>query len=188
MTLFDKSRKWRAKTASACTLIEVADPLGTLSRSVLVVDDDPMVLTLLSRLIARNQMSVQSASCGNEALRVLESGQKIDLVLTDIDMPSMTGIELRTLIVNHDEWKLIPVVLMTGGVSSGIPHGVLVLAKPFELRQIQCTIASHLGGPCPSGRLEPECTHVRNHDVLKPGHLPLFCANCCAHCPKQRYV
>jgi CheY-like chemotaxis protein len=166
----------------------VVDPLGALARSVLVVDDDPMVLTFLSRVISRYGVSVLNASCGNEALRLLDSGQKIDLVLTDIDMPSMTGIELRALLLNHNVWQSIPVVLMTGGVTTGIPRGVLVLTKPFELRQIQCTMVAHLGGSCPLGRFEPGCTQIRTHSVLEPGHLPVFCANCCDHCPKRWYA
>jgi CheY-like chemotaxis protein len=122
------------------------------TKAVLVVDDDQMVLNYLSRVIARFGYPVVVASSAKDALGALASDENIGFVLTDIDMPEMTGIELRSEILKHECWSRIPVALMTGGVGVGIPNGVLVLLKPFDPMQIKCTMATHLGGISPPGK------------------------------------
>jgi CheY-like chemotaxis protein len=165
----------------------VSESSEEASHSILVVDDDPMVLTFLSRVIARCGVSAVIASSAPEAIRALADNTHIKFVLTDIDMPFMSGIELRSVILQSDAWRQIPVALMTGGVSDGIPKGVLVLPKPFELKQIQCTLATYLGGPCPLGRLSSCSGSYRFHVATAPGAKPVYCVDCCENCPKRRY-
>ena len=115
-------------------------------KSVLVVDDEQMVLSYLSRIIKRFGYPVVVASSAKDALKALASDRSIGVVLTDIDMPDMTGVELRSEILKNESWTQIPIILMTGGVGGGIPHGVLVLLKPFDPGEIRCTLAAYLGG------------------------------------------
>jgi CheY-like chemotaxis protein len=67
---------------------------GTLASTVLVVDDEPVVLDVCSRLLAREpDLVVTQATSAEEALPLLES-QRIDVLITDKNLPQMSGIEL----------------------------------------------------------------------------------------------
>jgi len=64
-----------------------------MCHKVLLVDDDPSVLTGLSRMLHDEPFEVVTALSGNEALSILEE-TPIDVVVSDHDMPGMTGVEL----------------------------------------------------------------------------------------------
>ena len=80
--------------------------------AVLVVDDDRGVLRLTARMLRLEGYTVLEAGSGVEALRVLESEPGIQLVVSDVMMPGMHGLELATKILERDECP--QVVLMTG--------------------------------------------------------------------------
>jgi DNA-binding NtrC family response regulator len=74
---------------------EPAAPLSGATRSILVVDDDPAMLTIAARVLSRDGAAVTMAGSGRDALRMIADGHVAPTVLlTDIDMPAMTGIEL----------------------------------------------------------------------------------------------
>lgn len=80
--------------------------------SILVVDDDKAVLrSTLGMLDILGYAAVPAVS-GGEALRLIASGLKVDLVLADFAMPEMTGVELMKTI--HASFPGLPVVLVTG--------------------------------------------------------------------------
>jgi signal transduction histidine kinase len=79
--------------------------------SVMVVDDDPTVLKVTSLLLEKRDFSVSASNSAREALDVLQKNE-IDVVLTDIMMPEMSGIELLERIRSID--PDIPVILITG--------------------------------------------------------------------------
>jgi len=79
--------------------------------SVLVVDDDPDVLRFTSLLLEKHGYSVVPCSRSGEAMEILKD-KKVDVVLTDIVMPELSGIELLKKI--HDLYPETPVILMTG--------------------------------------------------------------------------
>jgi CheY-like chemotaxis protein/anti-sigma regulatory factor (Ser/Thr protein kinase) len=78
--------------------------------TVLVVDDNPMDRHLAGGLVEKAGLTVQYAGNGNEALEVIGHGG-IDIVLTDLLMPEMDGLELVKEIRERN--RLIPVILMT---------------------------------------------------------------------------
>ena len=80
-------------------------------RRILLVDDEPLVLTVLSRLLDRDGYEVVSASGGVKG-RDLFQEQPFDLMVSDVRMASITGIELLRLV--HAERPLMPVLLITG--------------------------------------------------------------------------
>ena len=97
---------------------------------VLVVDDHPLVLGLVARVLRLNGFKVETAGNGGEALeRLANDGDGIDLLLTDIDMPGLDGPSLAER-VNRDLPDL-PIVYMTGRPSRGMGR-FPVLSKPFE--------------------------------------------------------
>jgi putative two-component system response regulator len=80
------------------------------NNSLLVVDDDPYVLESLSSLLAEFGYAVSTCQNGRDALEKMK-GQRFDVVLTDIKMPEVTGIELLRNIRIID--PQIPVILLT---------------------------------------------------------------------------
>ncbi len=80
-------------------------------KTVLVVDDERVIRNLLRRTLDREGYRVVTASDGVEALERL-SGTRIDIVISDIMMPNMDGMEL--LVEIKCNYPLIPVILITG--------------------------------------------------------------------------
>jgi len=132
----------------------VLSPTPTKRLSVLVVDDDPDVLEPLCDYLRRSGIGVQGALNPEDALaRLLHHPP--DVVLSDVSMPGMTGIELcrRAKAV----FPNLPVVLMTGRTSFTDPTRATesgasaLLSKPFTMRQVLDLIA-RLGERSPPGR------------------------------------
>ncbi|MDR6951589.1 PAS domain S-box-containing protein [Ancylobacter sp. 3268] len=101
------------------------------SQRVLVVDDDPLVLSATAAMIEDLGYQVVEASSGKEALALLADGETFDLVLTDQAMPGMTGLQLAAAI--GERFPSLPIVLGTGYAQ--LPDGADArfrrLAKPF---------------------------------------------------------
>src|SRR5215472_12916418 len=77
---------------------------------ILVVDDDPDIYILLKSILEKAGYAVEGVSDGGEALACLESSQ-FDLILTDVNMPGLNGIELLQKV--HERRLPTPVVVMT---------------------------------------------------------------------------
>jgi signal transduction histidine kinase len=102
---------------------------------VLVVDDDPIVLSGTVAMLEDLGHSVCEAACAKKALELLREGPSIDLVITDHAMPGMTGTELATQIRQH--WPAVPVVIATGyadvpAEELGLPR----LSKPYRQQEL----------------------------------------------------
>jgi two-component system, cell cycle sensor histidine kinase and response regulator CckA len=104
--------------------------------TILVVEDEPGVRRLASLLLQRHGYMTLEAGDGNEALAVLSATvAPIGLVLTDIRMPNLNGLELERLV--RERWPAIPVLLMSGEVTREwvvqVVHDptVHLLRKPF---------------------------------------------------------
>jgi putative two-component system response regulator len=82
-----------------------------IKKDIVVVDDDPYVLESVSTLLSEYKYSVVSCNSGEKALKALLKNESV-LILTDIKMPGMTGIELLEKI--HSIYPKMPVILMTG--------------------------------------------------------------------------
>ena len=90
----------------------VSAPAG--ARRVLIIDDEPAVLRVIGLLLERNGFSVASANNGREGLAlVAENG--FDVVLSDIIMPELSGIDFLRELRQHD--LDVPVILMTAGAT-----------------------------------------------------------------------
>ena len=92
---------------------------NALSVSILIVDDDVAMLTLLSTFLEECGAQVLIATNGHEALDILRQNS-VEIVLTDRNMPSLAGPEL--LLEVRDQWPQIDVIMMTGIAS--IRHAV----------------------------------------------------------------
>jgi CheY-like chemotaxis protein len=121
-------------------------------RGVLVVDDDASIRQLAQSVLRPMGYEVKVASGGREALRTVYSDSASPaLLVTDIDMPGMTGIELAARLTA--ERPAVRVILMTGDVASaerararaGFVAGVLV--KPFSTADLRDAVRATIGDP-----------------------------------------
>ena len=106
---------------------------------LLLVDDDPAVIRGYVKTLARNGIAVETASNGREATESVKRGS-FDVIVSDISMPEMTGIEFLKAVRAHD--LDVPVILMTGAPSvestvRAIEYGVFrYLAKPVASQEL----------------------------------------------------
>jgi len=114
---------------------------------VIVVDDDLMVLSAVSALVEAAGFQVISTTSASEAARLVGACRPA-LVLTDLRMPGMNGIELAWLI--HHQEPDLPVVIMTGAGSEEITAqarhagAATVLAKPIDEPVLLCTLDAEI--------------------------------------------
>lgn len=120
------------------------DPEVTPQR-ILLVDDDHLVRTAVAEVLASDGHTVTEAESGQDALAHVASGESIDLVLTDLGMPGMTGWEVaRSIKASHRD---IPVGLITGWGPNPTATPVeraavdFVLSKPVTQQALRACLA-----------------------------------------------
>jgi len=118
--------------------------------NVLVVDDSAAIRKILVRVLAQTDLpigQIHEAGDGMEALKKLESNS-VGLVLADINMPNMDGLQLLNRLQASAEWKHVPVIMIT---TEGSPAKVLeavqlgakgYVRKPFTVEQIKEKIST----------------------------------------------
>lgn len=116
--------------------------------NLLIVDDEQEIRQMLARHFAFEGFNVLLAEDGLEALEVLNN-QKIDLVISDIVMPRMSGVELLEVI--HKEFPMIRVNMITGYVTQSHllqcmqNHADNVIYKPLEdLQELEDSVKRSL--------------------------------------------
>jgi signal transduction histidine kinase/CheY-like chemotaxis protein len=123
----------------------VAATLGPESPArILVVDDEQHMCDVCSRTLQRAGYVVLATSDPHAAVELLQSDQPFDLLLTDIKMPTMSGLDLARVARERD--PAIAIIIMTGYASlenlhQSVQRGVAdFLAKPFELEQLRLAV------------------------------------------------
>lgn len=115
---------------------------------VLVVDDDKTIQAVLPRMLSELASDVVAVDSGAAALKLLED-QAFDVVLTDLDMPGMTGDELVRNIVARRDAQVPRLLVMTGGASQRLIDRALawgaarVLRKPLEWGDLSAALLDH---------------------------------------------
>ena len=116
---------------------------------VLIVDDSAAIRKILQRVLTQTNLSlgkVVEAADGREALEAMKS-EKIDLILSDINMPNMDGLQLLGELKASDQWKRVPVLMIsTEGSQTKVMEAVQLGArgfvrKPFTADQIKEKLA-----------------------------------------------
>ena len=82
---------------------------------VMVVDDEPTVCGSVEKILQRKGYEVARALCVSDALDRLEAGNSCDLIIADLMMPQVGGIELLKIV--RERWPNIPVLIITGYAS-----------------------------------------------------------------------
>lgn len=120
------------------------------AKSLLLVDDEPLVRRIVARVLREEGFRVLEADCAEDALRILER-DSVDLVLTDIMMPRMNGCELGREISRR--WPQLRMLYYSGHVfdslfSSGIcPQDIPFIAKPLDPEVLRDRIQQVLEAP-----------------------------------------
>ncbi|PSQ89018.1 MAG: DUF3467 domain-containing protein, partial [Bacteroidetes bacterium QH_2_63_10] len=110
---------------------------------VLVVDDEEMVRSTVTRLLTLNGHQVERASSGAEGLSMFAEND-YDVVFTDFGMPEMTGAELSRKI--KEQQPDLPVILLTGYTETETAHEQVdgILSKPFKRDDLETAIQNHV--------------------------------------------
>ena len=108
---------------------------------VLVVDDDPAIREGVTEMLTTLGLKAGSAVSGRAALKLCARGCPFDVVLTDVVMGDIDGLQLAETL--REAYPTIPVILMTGRdslVDGVIDAGVMPLFKPFGALQLMRVI------------------------------------------------
>jgi DNA-binding response OmpR family regulator len=118
------------------------------SQTVLVVDDDDDIVETLSLLLDWRGYRTVSASNGQQALEALETDPTIDLVLLDLMMPDVDGVEFRRRQLASPEIAGVPVILLSGGGDAREAaitlHAAGYLVKPVGIDQLLAAVRAVL--------------------------------------------
>jgi len=116
---------------------------------ILVVDDDPDTVDILSRHLQREGFVAIEAFCGSDCLQIVRESD-VDVILLDLMMPGMDGFQVCQELKSDPKSAEIPIILVTArddieARAEGIRLGVSeFLTKPFSRRQLVARINSQL--------------------------------------------
>ncbi|TCL59045.1 LuxR family two component transcriptional regulator [Kineothrix alysoides] len=117
--------------------------------SVLIVDDDPVLLKMTGELL-RKDYAVSCVKSGQAALQLLQTDYEPDIILLDVDMPCLSGFDTCQELHRQEKTKDVPVIFLTGvtrteaeltGLSCG---GVDYIRKPFVGEVLLARLKIHL--------------------------------------------
>lgn len=120
-----------------------------MALDVMIVDDSAAIRKILHRVLLQADVplgAVHEAGDGKEALEKLKSAS-VGLILSDINMPNMDGLELLSALKNQEQTRAVPVIMVTTeGSSSRVMEAVNLGAagyvrKPFTADQIKEKLA-----------------------------------------------
>jgi CheY-like chemotaxis protein len=127
----------------------ISNPVETTmsSNAILVVDDDPAILELISQILMDEGYHVLTASDGRTAL-TLARNQPPNLILLDLMMPEMNGWQVIAALQTTQQTRAIPVVLISarrGLAETASDLGVTAyLEKPFELDELLACVRQYI--------------------------------------------
>jgi CheY-like chemotaxis protein len=123
-------------------------PRQPMTRTVLVVDDQPRTLALTARMLRSLGYTVLTTDAPASALVLAEGGAQIDCVITDLTMPDMSGQELARQLGAVAPG--IPIVFMSGypedlRITLGDGRRAIHLDKPFTLAALHVAVSEAIG-------------------------------------------
>jgi CheY-like chemotaxis protein len=121
-------------------------------KTVLVVDDEPVLRTIVREILHEEGYAVIEAADGRVMLEIM-ARERPDLVLMDVMMPGIDGREAYRQLRSRPEHRDVPVVLMSAGLRPIRldPSIAGFMAKPFDLTQLVELVARLIGHPHANG-------------------------------------
>ena len=120
-----------------------------MKKVILVADDSPTIRKFVSIALTMQGYEVVVVSDGMEAIEKLPQN-KIDLVITDLNMPNLDGYELIKSIREDENFKEIPIIILSslggdGEIERGLKCGAnSYLVKPFDPKRVQYEVSKYL--------------------------------------------
>ena len=140
-----------------------------MKSTVLLIDDNEMILTLLGNCLS-DYYTIQPFTSAIQALEVIEQGLIPDLIVTDLNMPGMDGKLLLQTLKSNAATAAIPVMILSGSEKSETRIECLeagaddFLIKPFHTAEIRVRIQKRLTKPTVSGRIVKPITAKEPHN------------------------
>ena len=112
-----------------------------MAKKILVIDDEELIVKSLRKLLEKNGFTVFVAKNGQDALAMIEE-ETFDLIIADIRMPGINGVETVGSILEKDSFKDIPVIFITGYADAEIRkkaeklNPVGYIYKPFDIPEL----------------------------------------------------
>jgi CheY-like chemotaxis protein len=125
----------------------------TTSAHVLVADDEPHIGRIIKMKLEQGPFRVTLAYDGREALDVLERERDIDLVLLDLMMPHLTGLDVLSAMRGDARWRTLPCIILTAAGQEQQHQRALelgaseFLTKPFSPKKLYQRAAELTGLP-----------------------------------------
>ena len=122
-----------------------------MAKLILIVEDEPKNITLLRDLLQVSGYSTIEATDGKQGVE-LAKAKKPDLILMDIQMPEMDGLEATRILKVDATTSNTPVLALTSYAMKGDEERILeagcdgYLAKPFNIQELLKTVAEYLSG------------------------------------------
>ncbi|MBF2048559.1 MAG: response regulator [Elainella sp. C42_A2020_010] len=127
----------------------MSNPAISPKANILVIDDTPENLYLLSSMLTERGYKVRSVTKGSDGLRGAQAAPP-DLILLDVRMPEMDGYEVCQQLQQHERTKEIPVIFISASgevldkVQAFGVGGVDYITKPFQVEEVLARIETHL--------------------------------------------
>jgi DNA-binding response OmpR family regulator len=121
------------------------------SATIFIADDNPILLQGLDRALTASGYAVETAGDGEAVLELLTRSSLLpDLLLLDVMMPKLSGLDVLKRLQEDARWAGVPVMLVTAATDEGLPAQALeggavdVLIKPFRLHELLERIEQHV--------------------------------------------
>jgi len=128
-------------------------------RHILVADDEPHIGRIIKMKLEQGPFRVTLAYDGQEALDIVNNGEKIDLVLLDLMMPRLSGLDVLKRIREQERFKALPCIILTAGGEAKHERDALelgatqFLTKPFSPKKLYALVARLTGAPDEAGTI-----------------------------------
>ena len=126
---------------------------------ILVADDEPHIGRIIKMKLEQGPFRVTLAYDGQEALDFVNSGEQLDLVLLDLMMPKLSGLDVLRRIREQEKFKSLPCIILTAGGEAKHERDALelgatqFLTKPFSPKKLYALVARLTGAPDEAGMI-----------------------------------
>jgi two-component system alkaline phosphatase synthesis response regulator PhoP len=124
---------------------------------ILVADDEPHIGRIIKMKLEQGPFRVSLAFDGQEALDFVNGEERVDLVLLDLMMPKLSGLDVLKQIREQERFKSLPCIILTAGGDAKHERDALALGatefltKPFSPKKLYALVARLTGAPDEAG-------------------------------------